>query len=310
MNLGAMVGILLIAFAGTLVLGLVMKWVDRKVTAMVQWRVGPPWYQPIADVAKLLGKETLVPQNARRTGFLLAPVAGFAAVIVAAAILWAVNLEPRASFVGDLIVVLYLLTIPSLAVVIGGAASSNPHGAVGASREMKLILSYELPLVLAMLPAVIAGGWTLRLGEIMKAPSPSAWTTLACAIGFVVGLLCMQAKLGLVPFDIAEAETEIMGGAFVEYSGPPLALIYLTRAMMLAVMPILLVTVLWGGFRFDSIGAAAASVLKYLLVIVVTVLVRNTNPRVRIDHAMKFFWFGLAPLAIVAVVLALVGSAQ
>jgi len=296
---------LLVAFAGTLVLGLAMKWVDRKVTAMVQWRVGPPWYQPIADVAKLLGKETIVPQNARRTGFLLAPVVGFAAVAVAAAILWGANLNPRASFVGDLIVALYLLTIPSLAVVVGGAASSNPHGAVGASREMKLILSYELPLVLAMVPAMIAGGWTLRLGDILTAPLPSAWTAAALVLAFVVSLLCVQAKLGLVPFDMAEAETEIMGGAYVEYSGAPLAVIYLTRAMMLAVMPILLVTVLWGGFHFDTVGGAIASVLKYVLVIVITVLVRNTNPRVRIDHAMKFFWFGMTPIAIVSVVLAL-----
>ncbi|MBM4040047.1 MAG: NADH-quinone oxidoreductase subunit H [Planctomycetes bacterium] len=310
MNPAAMIGLLFVAFAGTLVLGFVMKWVDRKVTAMVQWRVGPPWYQPFADVAKLLGKETIIPQNARRTGFLLAPMLGFAAVVVAATILWGVNLSPKASFVGDLIVVLYLLTIPSLAVVIGGAASSNPHGAVGASREMKLILSYELPLVLAMVPAMIAGGWTLKLGAIMTTPSPSVWTSVAMAAGFVVALLCVQAKLGLVPFDIAEAETEIMGGAFVEYSGAPLALIYLTRAMMLAVMPILLVTVLWGGFTFASVGGAIASILKYVLVIVVTVLVRNTNPRVRVDHAMKFFWFGLTPVALLAVVLALVGSAQ
>jgi len=304
MSLAWTIGMMLVAFVGTTVLGLAMKWVDRKVTAMVQWRVGPPWYQPVADVAKLLGKETIIPENARRTGFLLAPVLGFSAVAVAAAILWSVNLNREASFVGDLIVVIYLLTIPSLAVVIGGASSGNPHGATGASREMKLILSYELPFVLAMVPAMIAGGWTLRLDQIMAAPS-SVLTSVALAIGFIVGLFCIQAKLGLVPFDIAEAECEIMGGTYVEYSGPPLALFYLTRAMMLAVLPILLITVFWGGLHFGSIGGALASILKYLLVIVVVVLVRNTNPRVRIDHAMKFFWFGLTPVAILAVVLAL-----
>jgi len=310
MDLGAAIGLLFVASAGAIVLGLALKWVDRKVTAMVQWRVGPPWYQPVADVAKLLGKETIVPQNARRTGFLLAPVVGFAATVVAAAILVGVNLDPRASFVGDLIVVIYLLTIPSLAVVIGGASSGNPHGAMGASREMKLILSYELPFILAMVPAMIAGGWTFKLGAIIAAPAAgSAWLTVAKVIGFVVALMCIQAKLGLVPFDIAEAETEIMGGAYCEYSGPPLAVFYVTRAMLLAVLPALLVTALWGGFHFGSVGAAAASILKFLLVVVVTVLVRNTNPRVRIDHAMKFFWFGLTPLALVAVVLALVGSA-
>jgi len=306
MSLGFALAMTLVAFAGTLVLGLAMKWVDRKVTAMVQWRVGPPWYQPVADVAKLLGKETIVPQNARRTGFLLAPLVGFAAVVVAAAILWAVNLDPKASFVGDLIVVIYLLTIPSLAVVIGGASSGNPHGAIGASREMKLILAYELPLVLVMVPAMIAGGWTLKLGSILEAQSVGWATNVALTLGFLVGLLCIQAKLGLVPFDCAEAETEIMGGVYCEYSGPPLAVFYLTRAMMLATLPVLLITVLWGGFHFGSVTGAIASVLKYVLVIVVTVLVRNTNPRVRIDHAMKFFWFGLTPVAIIAVVLSLV----
>ena len=309
MDLGWTIGMLVVGFLGTAVLGLAMKWVDRKVTAMVQWRVGPPWYQPVADIAKLLGKETIIPESARRAGFLLAPVAGFAAVTLAAAILWSVNLDPSRSFVGDLIVVLYLLTIPSLAVILGASSSGNPHAAIGASREMKLILSYELPFVLAMVPAMVAGGWTFRLGDVMAGTTGGLFT-VAKALGFVVALLCVQAKLGLVPFDIAEAETEIMGGVYCEYSGAPLAVFYLTRAMMFAVLPMVLVTVLWGGFHFGSVPGAVASVLKYLLVIVVVVLVRNTNPRVRVDHAMKFFWFGLTPVAIVAVVLALIGAGQ
>jgi len=309
MDLGWTIGMMVVAVLGTTVLGLALKWVDRKVTAMVQWRVGPPWYQPVADVAKLLGKETILPENARRTGFLLAPVIGFAAAVVAAAILWSVNLDPKTSFVGDLVVVIYLLTIPSLAVVIGGASSGNPHGATGASREMKLILSYELPFILVMVPAMIAGGWTLQLGKIAQAASPSAWTSVAMVVGFAVGLLCIQAKLGLVPFDMAEAECEIMGGAYVEYSGAPLAVLYLTRALMLAVLPMLLVTVFWGGLCV-SVGGAVVWALLYLLAVVVVVLVRNTNPRLRIDHAMKFFWFGLTPVAILAVVLALIGSGQ
>lgn len=307
MNLLAMIGVFLLATIATAVLGLVLKWVDRMVTARVQWRVGPPWYQPFADVAKLLGKETIVPENARRTGFLLAPLLALSAVALAAAILWTVNFAPGASFVGDLIVVLYLLTIPSLAVVIGGAASGNPHGVTGASREMKLILSYELPFVLAMVPAMIAGGWTLKLGEIATAGSPSLGVGVAKVLGFVVALLCVQAKLGLVPFDIAEAETEIMGGAYCEYSGPPLAAFYLTRAMLLATLPLLLATVFWGAL-VRSIGGAVVWVVLYLVAVVVVTLVRNTNPRVRIDHAIKFFWFGLTPVAILAVVLTLIGN--
>ena len=124
----------LIASVGTLIVGMITKWVDRKVTARVQWRVGPPWYQPFADVLKLLGKETILPEGAG-WGFLIAPLVGFAATCVAAAMIWAANVRPEWGFVGDVVVVLYLLTIPSLMIIIGGSLSGNPYGAVGASRE-------------------------------------------------------------------------------------------------------------------------------------------------------------------------------
>ena len=95
MNSALVIPAFLGATAGTLVLGLISKWIDRKVTARVQWRVGPPWYQPFVDVIKLMGKETVVPEGARMTGFLLAPLAGFSAVSVAATILWLANFQPE-----------------------------------------------------------------------------------------------------------------------------------------------------------------------------------------------------------------------
>lgn len=301
------IAMMFLGLVGTAVLGCVLKWIDRKVTAMVQYRKGPPWFQPFADIAKLLGKETILPDNARKTGFLIAPILGFAAAILAGAILWNANLNPRGDgFVGDLIVVFYLLTIPSLAIVVGGASSGNPHGAIGASREMKLILSYELPLILALMPAIIAANWSLSLNAIATATSGSIWMSLAMVVGYVVGILCIQAKLGLVPFDCAEAETEIMGGVYCEYSGPPLALFYLTRAMMHALLPALLVTVFWGGFLAHGVFHAIVYVLLYLLAVVLITLIRNTNPRVRIDQAMKFFWYGMTPAAAVAVALSLI----
>ncbi|MFC1806394.1 complex I subunit 1 family protein, partial [Planctomycetota bacterium] len=250
----------------------------------------------------------IIPEHARRTGFLLAPILGLSACILAAAILWSVNIRPKESFVGDLVVLIYLLTVPSLAIVIGGASSGNPHAAIGASREMKLILSYELPLVLAMIPAMIAGGWTLNLGLIATAANTSVLMKIAMVLGFIVGLLCIHAKLGLVPFDQAEAETEIMGGVYCEYSGPPLAMFYLMRAMLHAVLPALLVTVFWGAFG-RGVFHAIVWVVLFLVAIVLITLVRNTNPRVRIDQAMKFFWYGLTPVAMLAVALALIGSA-
>ena len=297
----------LIASAATLLVGMITRWVDRKVTARVQWRVGPPWYQPFADVLKLLGKETILPENAG-WGFLLAPLVGFATTCVAAAMIWAANVRPEWGFVGDVVVVLYLLTIPSLMIILGGSLSGNPYGAVGSSREMKLLLSYELPLILAVL-AVILGAKeprTLSLSAVAAAEMRGVLPTIGCILGFLISIFCIQAKMGLVPFDMAEAETEIMGGPFVEYSGPPLAVFYLTKAMLFTTLPAFLVTVFWGGFG-PGVAGWLLGALKYLVVIVVMVLMRNTNPRVRIDHAMKFFWFGLTPIGVLAIVLSMVG---
>ena len=294
------------ATVGTLLLGLISKWIDRKVTARLQWRVGPPWYQPFADVLKLLGKETVVPEAARSTGFLVAPLVAFAAVSAAATVLWAANLNPQTGFVGDVIVALYLLTIPSLAMIIGASASGNPLAAVGAGREMKLLLAYELPLLLAVLAAVLGSSGDFRLGQLTLANTAGIAPSIGCVLGFIVALMCTQAKLGLVPFDIAEADCELATGIFIEYSGAPMAILYLTKAMLLAVMPIFVVTVFWGGFSCASWAAALASAGKYVLVLVVLTLVRNTNPRVRIDQALRFFWFYLTPLALLALILSMI----
>lgn len=304
----ATVVVMVLAVVGTAVVGLLVRWVDRKVTAKVQWRVGPPLYQPFADVVKLLGKETIVPAAGNRVVFLLAPLVGFAAVSVAAALLVAVNWNTEAGFVGDLVVLLYILTIPSLAVILGASSSANPQAALGASREMKLVLSYELAFVLALLTVVIRAGTTLSLGVVLEEQWASGSMLLhpSAFIGLVVAILAVQAKMGAVPFDIAEAETEIMSGVFVEYSGPPLALIHLTRAMLLAVLPATLVTVFWGGFGPGPVGLALGAV-KLVVLVAVYVVIRNTNPRLRIDQALKFFWFLLVPVALVAVALAVAG---
>jgi len=295
------------ASAGTLVWGLLLRWVDRKVTARVQWRVGPPWYQPFADVIKLLGKESLMPVTARGTGFLLAPVVAFAASAVVAALLWVAVLRPGTLFVGDLIVVLYLLTVPALMLILGGGASGNPHASVGSSREMKLLLSYELPLVLAILVAVARGGWTLQLGGLLAAQGAAPVVySVSGVLALIVAILCTQAKLGQVPFDLAEAECEIMSGVYVEYSGPALAFWMMTRAMLLALMPLFVIMVFWGGLTPTWLGVLSF-VGKYVLLVALVTLIRNTNPRLRIDQTLRFFWFGVTPLAILAIILALVG---
>lgn len=308
MSIAGMILALIAGTVGTVVLGLAARWVDRKVTARVQWRVGPPWYQPAIDCVKLMGKETLVPAEARGTGFLLAPLLGMAGAALAVTMLWVMNLVSGAGFVGDIIVVLYLLAIPSLATMLGAAASGSPHAAVGASREMKLLLSYELPLILALVVALLHTGGSFRVSDIVAAQQEhgAVAVSLSGLLALVVSILCVQAKLGLVPFDQAEAETELMAGVYTEYSGPPLAVAFLTRTILLIALPMLVITLFLGGIALSGWGIAAG-VLKLLVLLVIVTLIRNTNPRVRIDQSMRFFWFGLTPVAVVAVALALLG---
>jgi NADH-quinone oxidoreductase subunit H len=125
-------------------------------------------------------------------------------------------------------------------------------------------------------------------------------------IAFIVAILCAQAKLGFIPFDIAEAETEIAGGTHIEYSGAPLAIVRLNTAIMYLVMPLFIITMFWGGVTFVG-WRILTSILKYVAIVVIMVLIKNTNPRVRIDHAVRFFWGPMFALSAVAMILATLG---
>ena len=294
-------------FLFTAVIGLLTTWIDRKVTARIQWRVGPPWYQPFADTVKLLGKEVVVPAGARRTGFLLVPVIGLAAATLASMILWLVNLNPSTSFVGDVIVVIYIMTIPAIAMILGASASANPLGIIGASREMKLLFAYELPLVISVITTVYKTG-SFSFESILTHQSQEGVMlgSLSGVIAFIVAIFCGQAKLTFVPFDIPEAETELAGGSHIEYSGAALAVVRLNMAMMFFIIPVFFITVFWGGIAFTG-WRILTSIIKYVVIVVIMVLIKNTNPRVRIDHAVRFFWGPMFALSVVAMILAFLG---
>jgi len=285
--------------------GMLSSWLDRKITARIQWRRGPPLLQPVYDVFKLLGKETLVPAGASQTTFLLAPLAGMAAATLVSTLVWVSMLWPDRGFVGDFFVVLYFLMVPSVAVIVGGFASKNPLASLGASREMKLMLAYELPFLLAVMVPVIQSGGAVRLGELNahQALNGPVAGSVSGILALVAVVMVVQAKLTLVPFDMPEAETEIMGGTFVEYSGPPLAVYKLTRMMMQFTLPAAVVLLFLGGVRFSG-WSMLWSILKFVLLLLAMTLIRNTNPRLRIDQAMKWFWGPVTFLAVCAVVLA------
>jgi len=289
-------------FLFSVCVGLIAGWVDRKVSARVQWRQGPPWYQNFIDIVKLLGKETIVPEGAGST-FLLSPYLGLLSAVLVATILGTAVMLPSQGFTGDLIVVLYLLIIPAIAIIVGASSSNNPLASVGASREMKLVLGYELPFILSVIVVIIKSG-AIQLGSVLSHQMGygSNAASISGMLAFLVAILCMQAKLGLVPFDTSEAEQEIMAGTLIEYSGLPLAIFKLTKATLLYIMPLFLI-ILFCGRDMTPIFL----ICKYVALLVVIILIKNTNPRMRVDQAMRFFWGKVTGFAIIAVLLAILG---
>ncbi|OGC43113.1 hypothetical protein A2Y85_03535 [candidate division WOR-3 bacterium RBG_13_43_14] len=287
-------------FLFSAVVGLFLTWVDRKVTARVQMRVGPPWYQPYADFLKLLLKETIIPQGASKVLFFLGPLLGVVSMSIFAVMLFYMNFNPDKTFVGDLIVMIYLLALPPIGVIIGASASKNPLASVGASREMTQYFSYELPFLICVAIVIVKSGGSIRFGEIVLAQQNTApfLYSISGVIAAIVFLLSAQAKLGYVPFDAPEAEQEIMAGPYIEFSGVALAMYKLSRAMMLFLLPLFIISLLWGGFT------SWWAILKFLLLIVLIVLIKNTNPRLRIDQTLKFMWLGLGGLSIIGLILA------
>jgi NADH-quinone oxidoreductase subunit H len=291
----------------TAILGLVAGWLDRKVSARFQYRVGPPFFQNFNDLFKLLTKETILIRDTMSGVFIAAPLAALAMLAVVSALV-GVPLFFGTGFGGDLIVVMYLLMLFSVMVVLGGASTGNVFSSLGAGREIKLLLADELAFILVCLVAVIKTGYTLRFDAILahQAGHGAIAGSISGTIALVIGLLCVQAKMTLPPFHIPDAETEIVGGPFMEYGGPLLAFWKLGHFMMYVIFPFLLVLLFLGGFKLQGLGILWA-LLKYLGIIVVMIIIKNTNPRLRIDTAISFFWKVASPLAFLAVVLAVLG---
>jgi NADH-quinone oxidoreductase subunit H len=291
------------------VVGAFLSWFDRKITARVQFRKGPPLLQPFYDFFKLLlVKETIVPARGSTGLFLASPVfAVFGASLAGAFILLPMT-GIQTGFQGDLIVIFYLLTIPSLTYVMGALSSGNPLAAVGGSREMKLIMSYELTFLLVLAGIMIKADQSMDLYQVIRMQQEGApfIGSLSGVLLFIAAIFCLQAKLAMVPFDMPEAETEISDGIFIEYSGTPYALVKLSKYMLLFILPAFVVALFMGGFRVDGIHILW-TVLKVVAVVLLLTLIRNTNPRVKIKQAIRFFFIWMNLLAIAGIVLAIFG---
>ena len=314
--------------------GMLLAGIDRKLVARMQKRVGPPILQPFYDFFKLLGKETIVPAAANKTVFLLAPLVGLAAQVIIQLFI------PVFSFtvfsgVADVIVILYLLLIPALSVIMGGAASGSPYAGVGLSREMVTVLACELPLVLVLLAVAktvgnaLGTGLCFSLTEIVRYQigNGSLITKLSMIPAAVAYMLIIPGETGSHPFDTAEAETEICEGLLAEYSGAPLGVYKLSHSVKMLTMTSLFVSLFLGGVgggiekllsAIGLTGGAAGAVgallgililflLCFILVAVCISLVHAVTARLRIEQVFKYYWTVVTALAVVSVVLAWYG---
>jgi NADH-quinone oxidoreductase subunit H len=299
----------LLVFPGLLFLavaGLTAEFVDRKLYARFQNRMGPPWYQPLADIVKLLAKEEIVPTDADRRVFKLAPL--FALASVATAFFYIPLWSPDAlfSFEGDAVVVLYLLTLPTFTYFLGGWYSRSVYAMLGAVRSLTQLYAYEVPLFLSVLgPCLLAGTWSLSgLARFFDA---HPWAVAVNAAGLLVALVSLMGKLEKVPFDIPEAETEIVAGSFTEYSGRFLAFFRLSFDFEAVVGASLLAAVfLPFGLQAGFAAGLALYLVKVFAVIAAMAFLRSAVARVRIDQMIAFCWKVLAPVAFVQVLANLV----
>lgn len=278
--------ITLMIFPGGLAIllaGMIYEWVDRKLVARLQNRVGPRWYQPLADVVKLLAKEEVLPDGVHTQMFYALPVIALAGALTATLYVPVFGLQPAYSFNGDLIVTVYLLSVLTLSMGLAGANTLNRYALIGATRTLTQLFSYEAPFLLALLgPALVADSW--QIGEIARYVERH-WLILTQPIGFVVAIIGLMGKLELPPFDAPEAETEIVAGALTEYSGRGLALFRLGKGVELVIGLTLVAAFYLGGVANPLLFLA-----KTLVLLAGMAGIQALLTRLRIDQTVGLWW--------------------
>ncbi len=274
-----------------IVMGLAYEWLHRKLVARLQNRIGPRWFQPLADLFKLLAKEWVVPEGVDPRLFVALPLVALAGVLTAALYVPIAGLAPMASFPGDLIVTVYLLSLLSVCTALAGSNTRDRFSLVGATRTLTQLFSYEAPFLLALLgPAMVAGSWQI---STIAAAGSKTWLVLTQPVGFLVAVVGLMGKLELPPFDAPEAETEIVNGALTEYGGRGFALFRLARDVEMFVGLALIAALYLGG----AVGPIAFFVETLVLLLFVTFL-RVLFTRFRIDQMAWLWWRGGALLAL------------
>ena len=266
-----------------LLAGMLYEWIDRKMVARLQNRVGPRWFQPLADTIKLLAKEEVVPTGVDGRMFHVLPVIALAGAMTATLYVPMAGFDPAYSFDGDLIVAVYMLSMLTLCMGLAGANTLDRFSLIGATRTLTQLFSYEAPFLLALLgPAIVAGSWQI---SHISDYAESHWLIITQPVGFVVALIGLMGKLELPPFDAPEAETEIVAGAMTEYSGRGLALFHLGKGVELVIGLTLV-----AAFYLGGVGNPLLFVVKTLSLLGVLAVLQALMTRLRIDQTVGLWW--------------------
>ncbi|MGG1679193.1 NADH-quinone oxidoreductase subunit NuoH [Neobacillus sp. NRS-1170] len=281
---------------------------ERKVMGYMQLRHGPNqlggnWglLQTVADVLKLLLKEDIIPKLADRPLFILAPVIAFAPSFM---VLATIPFTDKFQFADIGVGLLYYIAVSGLTTfgaLLGGWGSNNKYALLGGARAAAQMISYEIPLVMSVLGVILLSG-SLNLNDIVHAQK-GGWFILLQPIGFIVFFIASVAELNRTPFDLPEAESELVAGFHVEYSGFRFAFFMLAEYVYLFAMSALITVIFLGGWLppFAFLGFIPGAVwfsLKFCVVIFVYLWLRSTLPRFRVDRLMEFGWKVLLPVAL------------
>ncbi len=306
--LSIFVGVILVSGV-PLVTVILLIWVERKVAARIQDRLGPnrvgPFglLQTFADLAKLLIKEDITPTAADRLLYNIAPIVSFASVIL----IWGVIPFTPYHYGANLeIGVMYFVAVASLgtlAIMTAGWASNNKYALLGAFRVVALLVSYEIPLVFALLIPVMLSG-SMSLLDIIYAQS-GMWFVVLSPLAAVFFFISSQAETGRAPFDLIEAESELVAGFNIEYSGMKFGMFFAAEFLHVFTNAILLTVLFFGGWLGPLSNEPLIAFLwlgiKASLLYFISLWIRNTVPRLRIDQVMNFNWFFLVPVSIIMV---------
>jgi len=303
-KVGVVFGVLLLTVA-------YLIWVERKVMAHMQVRLGPMrvgWHgllQPIADGLKLIFKEDIIPTNAAKVLYVLAPVLAVVPALMTFAV---IPFGDKINILGlsiDMVIadvnigVLYVIAVTSIGVygiVLAGWSSNNKYSLLGGLRSAAQMISYELPLGLALI-GVLMMTQSLSLVDIVNAQS-KYWFVLLQPVGFFVYAVSAIAEVNRCPFDLPEAESELVAGYHTEYSSMKFALFFMAEYANILTVSAIAVTFFFGGWRGPFLPPVVWFLIKLFLCIFFFIWLRSTYPRFRYDQLMKLGWKFLLPLAL------------